>query len=269
MSKKETKSKPTKAAASSATSLRLYGWKPDLPDHRDHSYAMPRPRAALPRHIDLRATCSAVEDQGQLGSCTANALVGALEFLERKDGLKATDLSRLFVYYNERELDGTVTQDAGSQLRTGIKTLAHQGVCAEALWPYDITQFAKRPPPKAYTQAEHHRITDYMRLNTLGDMQSCLADGYPFVFGFSVYESFESKEVAKTGVVNRPGSHEQMLGGHAVLAVGYDDASQRLIVRNSWGTAWGQKGYFTIPYSYVTDRNLADDLWTIRRGAGL
>ncbi|MCE4370910.1 C1 family peptidase [Xanthomonas hortorum] len=269
MTKKDAKSKPTKLAASPAKSLRHYGWKPDLPDHRDHSYAVPRPQATLPRHVDLRATCSAVEDQGQLGSCTANALVGALEFLERKDGLKPTDLSRLFVYYNERALDGTIKQDAGSQLRTGIKALAHQGVCAEALWPYDITQFAKRPPPKAYTQAERHRITDYMRLNTLGDMQSCLADGYPFVFGFSVYESFESEEVAKTGIVDRPGSHEKMLGGHAVLAVGYDDASQRLIVRNSWGTAWGQKGYFTLPYAYVTDRNLADDLWAIRRGTAL
>ncbi|USI99678.1 C1 family peptidase [Xanthomonas prunicola] len=269
MTEKSATTKPTDAAASRPHSTRNYGWKPDLPDHRDLSYATPQAQSSLPPHVDLRATCSAVEDQGHLGSCTANALVGALEFLERKDGVPLTDLSRLFVYYNERALNGTVAQDSGSELRIGIKTLAHQGVCAEALWPYDISLFTKRPKPEAYTQAKHHCITAYMRLRTLGDMQACLADGYPFVFGFSVYESFESDEVAKTGVVELPEPHEKLLGGHAVLAVGYDNASQRMIVRNSWGTKWGQQGYFTMPYAYVTDRDLSDDLWTIRRGAGL
>ena len=243
-----------------------YGWIPDLPDQRDQLYsAVHKVSKKLPAKIDMRAQCPAVEDQGQLGSCTANALVGALEFLELKQQQPLVDLSRLFVYYNERVIEHSVSQDAGAMLRDGIKTLAKQGVCAETAWPYVIKQFAKKPTPACYTQALKHTITNYQRLSTTDDMRSCLAAGYPFVFGFTVYESFESQTVANTGVVNLPNKSERVVGGHAVCAVGYDDAKQRFIVRNSWGTGWGQKGYFTMPYAYLADRNLSDDFWTVRK----
>ena len=251
-------------------SMAWYGWLPDLPDHRDRTYRLRAlARRALPRSIDLRAGCSAIEDQGALGSCTANALVGALEFLEIKDGLHATDLSRLFVYYNERVIEGTASQDSGAMLRDGIKSLARQGVCPERSWPYRIARFAQRPGTACYRQGLAHRITVYERLDTLADMRNCLASGFPFVFGFTVYESFESTTVARTGQANMPRRGEAVLGGHAVCAVGYDDSNLRFLCRNSWGTRWGQGGYFTMPYAYLEDRNLSDDFWTVQRGSGL
>ncbi len=246
-------------------SSKWYGWLPDLPDRRDLPYSAIAPRVRkLPRKIDLQANCSPVEDQGQLGSCTANSLVGALEFLENKGGTSFVDLSRLFIYYNERVIEGTVDQDSGAFIRDGIKSLARQGVCPENDWPYKIATFRKRPSASCYRTAKKHRIISYHRINTLDEMRDCLANGLPFVFGFTVYESFESQEVAKSGVVDLPAAEEKVVGGHAVMAVGYNDSQKRFLIRNSWGTDWGKKGYFTMPYNYLGDRNLSDDFWTIR-----
>ena len=245
-------------------SPKWYGWLPDLPDHRDFMYAAVAPRIArLPKKVDLRPKCSPVENQGQLGSCTANALVGALEFLELKEGRQLVDLSRLFVYYNERLIEGTVDQDSGAFLRDGIKSLARQGVCPEKEWPYRITAFRQKPPPACYAHAKNHEITSYHRINTTDEMRTCLAEGFPFVFGFTVYSSFESAAVARSGVLNMPAKNETVVGGHAVMAAGYDDKQKRFIVRNSWGADWGQDGYFTMTYQYLGSRNLSDDFWTI------
>jgi C1A family cysteine protease len=258
------------APTKTKTKTHGYGWVPDVPDQRDYLLSsIMRIPAKLPAKIDLRPLCSQVEDQGQLGSCTANALAGALEFLERKDKVAFEDVSRLFIYYNERAIEHTIASDSGAMIRDGIKTLAKQGVCAEKKWPYVILKFKVKPSPVCYKDGLNHQITSYHRILTLDEMRSCLAEGFPFVFGFTVYESFESQAVASTGVVNMPGPHEKSLGGHAVLGVGYDDSKQRFFVRNSWGDKWGMKGYFTMPYKYVADRNLSDDFWTIRRGENM
>ncbi|MDE3084512.1 MAG: C1 family peptidase [Verrucomicrobiota bacterium] len=246
--------------------IKSYGWVPDLPDHRDHVYAAPMEVVAkMPAKIDLRPQCPPVYDQGQLGSCTANAIGAAFEFELLKQKLTDFMPSRLFVYYNERAIEGTVRSDSGAQIRDGIKSIAKQGVCAETEWPYVITKFTAKPPAKAYKDALKNQALSYQRLaQSLTQLKGCLASGYPFVFGITVYESFESPQVAKTGNVPMPSHKEKSLGGHAIMAVGYDDSAHRLIVRNSWGPKWGQKGYFTLPYAYVTDSDLASDFWTIR-----
>lgn len=241
-----------------------YGWAPDIPDIRDHLFA-PRPSAkARPKQVDLRPGCSPVEDQGDLGSCTGNAIVGALEYLERKTG-KRDDLSRLFIYYQERAIEHSIKYDSGAMIRDGVKACHKVGVCTEKLWPYLPAKFASKPKPAAYTDASNRKISEYLRVGSLNGMLEQLADGYPVVFGFSVYESFESNKVARTGSAHMPVSGEPLVGGHAVLAVGYDDTQRRILARNSWGASWGMGGYFTLPYAYLDDRNLSDDFWTIRK----
>ena len=249
---------------------RHYGWIPDLPDQRDFLFSAYRPSPpALPDRTDLTPGCSEIENQGNLGSCTANALAGALEFLGIKDGARFEDFSRLFIYYNERAIIGTVRIDSGAMLRDGIKTLARQGACDEKKWPYVISKFSRKPPASCYADALNHQITSYHRILTLDEMLACLAEGFPFVFGFAVYESFESPEVTRTGKVELPSAGERVLGGHAVVAVGYSLADKRFLVRNSWGKEWGRGGYCTMPFRYLEERDLSDDFWTIRKGENI
>jgi len=247
--------------------IKRYGWTRDLPDQRDHLFAAPRANLLmLPPSADLRGQCPPVYDQGQLGSCTANAIGAAIEFDQMKQKLKTVfPPSRLFIYYNERDMEGTVDSDSGGQIRDGVKSVAQLGDVPESEWPYDIGKFAEKPPAKCYADARKYKVVSYQRvLQTASQMKGCLASGFPFVFGFTVYSSFEGPEVAKTGLVHMPLQGEKTLGGHAVMAVGYDDASQTFWVRNSWGPAWGISGYFKMPYAYLLDPNLASDFWNIQ-----
>jgi C1A family cysteine protease len=256
-----------------------YGWKPDLPDQRDFTYAAPRVlKTGGQTTIDLRPQCPPVYDQGHIGSCTANAIAGALEFDMMKQGESAFTPSRLFIYYNERAMEGHVPSDSGAYIRDGIKSVATQGDCPETMWTYDDTpadqitnlfpagaKAATQPTSECYAEAVKHEALNYLSVDrNLADMKACLAEGFPFVYGFTVYESFESAETAQTGWVSMPKSGEKVLGGHAVLSVGYDDDDRVFICRNSWGPRWGDQGYFYMPYAYLLDDNLSDDFWTIR-----
>jgi hypothetical protein len=241
-----------------------YGWKPDLPDQRDRKYAAPKTQQ-LPSKVDLSSQCPPVYDQGQLGSCSANAIGGAFQFELMRQ--KAPDFvpSRLFIYYNERSIENTIDKDSGAQIRDGIKSVANLGVCPETSWPYVVSEFAVKPFAVCYTDALKHTAVSYERIaQQLDQMRGCLADGFPFVAGFTVYSSFEGPVVAKNGILGMPQASESVVGGHAVLVVGYDDAAKTFLVRNSWGPNWGQAGYFTMPYDYLTNENLASDFWTIR-----
>jgi len=244
------------------------GWLPDVPDQRDHLYAAaPHIISQLPTHVDLRKQCPPVYDQGQLGSCTANAIAGAIQFEQLKQKKKAFVPSRLFIYYNERSMEHSINSDSGAQIRDGIKSVNKLGVCAETLWPYsdDEKQFLLKPSSACYKAALAEQVVSYMRVSqTLLQLKGCLAAGYPFVFGFSVYDNMYANSVATNGVVTLPGPNDKLEGGHAVMAVGYDDKTEHFIIRNSWGTNWALKGYFTLPYSYLTQSSLADDFWTIR-----
>lgn len=255
--------------------VRGYGWRPQLPDARDLMYA--RRLGNLPPAHDLRPSMPPVYDQGQLGSCTGNAIAGAMEYERNRQGLSDFVPSRLFVYYNERALEGTASTDSGAVIRDGIKVVNTEGVCPETLWPYDIGMFAVKPPRRCYVAATKDRAVRYESIRTLGDLKDAIASDFSVVFGFTVYESFESQAVAKTGVMPMPNvRNESVVGGHAVLAVGYSDAKGQLIVRNSWGPGWGDQGYFYMPYEYLTGSdvssdsssishaNLASDFWAIQ-----
>jgi C1A family cysteine protease len=248
-----------------------YGWVRDLPDARDFTYGAPLIRfpQGLPPSVDLRAEFQPVYDQEQLGDCTGNAIAGAIEFDQRKQGTPEFTPSRLFIYYNERAIEGTIPQDAGAQIRDGIKSVATIGAPPETDWPYNIAKFAQKPPKQAYVDAKQDLVTTYARVTQdLTQMRGCLATGYPFVFGFTVYQSFESQAVTDTGNVPMPSSTERVIGGHAVVAVGYDDNRRVFFVRNSWGSDWGDKGYCYMPYEYLLSAHLASDFWTIRAVAG-
>ena len=250
----------------SAAVKRSYGWIPDLPDQRDIVFTISKDMSGpLPSSVDLRSKCPPVYDQGQLGSCTGNAIGGAFEFVQMKEGVSPVTPSRLFIYWNERYIENTVKSDSGAQIRDGIKVIAKLGAPPETDWPYVISKFTKKPSAKAFKNALQHTVTSYQSIpQDLNHLKTCLASGLPFVFGFTVYSSFESQQVAQTGIVPMPHSGERALGGHAVMAVGYNDTTQRFIVRNSWGTGWGQSGYCEMPYAYLTNPNLASDFWSIQ-----
>lgn len=240
---------------------RYFGWTPDLPDQRDLYYGAPS-KIIIPDIVDLRAKASPVEEQLTIGSCVAQSIVGALELLDKGVDRAYADLSRLFLYYNIRAGQNTVSYDSGGTIRGGIKAVASLGVCKEKLWPYTVTKYRARPSLVAYQDGFRQRITSYFRLTHTIDMYQCLAAGFPFVFGFTVYESFDA--VASTGFTLMPKRDEAAQGGHAVCAVGYDRPKKMFLIRNSWGSSWGLGGYFWMPEQYMEDRNLSDDYWTIR-----
>ncbi|MDR3559121.1 MAG: C1 family peptidase, partial [Candidatus Pacebacteria bacterium] len=201
-----------------------YGWKPDTPDQRDFKFIARKIK--IPKSVDWRDGMPSVYNQGDLGSCTANAIAAAVDYERKKQGERFISPSRLFIYYNERAMENTVQSDAGASIRDGIKSVKNQGDCPEKEWLYVISKFKIKPAAKCYADALKYEVVKYVRVNTqIAALKKALA-GRPVVFGFSVYESFESDAVAKTGIVPLPESSERVLGGHAVVAVGYDDSRQ-------------------------------------------
>lgn len=247
---------------------RKYGWKKDKVDPRDlvHKFSVSRVQSAV-KLVDLRDQCPPVYDQGALSSCTANAIGAAYEFDEMKE--KEPHIftpSRLFIYYNERKIENSIPEDCGAELRNGIKTINRDGVCPESLWDYIPAKFATEPSKEAYENAKHHKCVQYKRvIQDLLQLKQCLIEGFPFVFGMQIYDSFESDEVGKSGIVPMPDTvKETHLGGHAVVCVGFDENKKHFICRNSWGASWGDKGYFYLPYAYMSNQSMVCDMWTLR-----
>ncbi len=239
-----------------------FGWVRDLPDQRDLHY--PTTEAiSYPPKVDLSPQFPAPYDQANLGSCTANAIAGVMQYVQQQESIPMVMPSRLFIYYNERAMEGDVGQDAGAQIRDGIKSVAKVGACPETDWPYDISKFADQPPPRAYTDALQGLVTKYLRVSQVPTtMFQCLANQHPFVAGVTCYESFMH---AQGGDIPMPGSTESVIGGHAIVICGYDQQSQRFKFRNSWGSGWGNNGYGTLPFTYLLSASLASDFWAITK----
>ena len=240
------------------------GAKPDVKDHRDLRFKLSLKAAQLPALVDLSNNMPPCENQGELGACTAFAIGGAVQYALITQGKTLLNPSKLFVYYEERLREGTVNQDAGAMIRTGFKVIADKGFANEKDWPYLISRFKRKPSTIAYTRSKLDVVDIYQRVDTtLLALKTALATGNPVVLGMSVYEAMMSEQTAVTGVVNRPLATEQNMGGHAVLLMGYNDATKRFLVRNSWGADWGKRGYFELSYDYATLGLLAD-AWIIK-----
>lgn len=234
---------------------RVYGWQPQPIDERDFKFLATLPKANLPKAFNLLQNMPIVYDQGSLGSCTANA-IGTLVDYE----LNILP-SRIFVYYNERAMIGTVNEDSGAFLRDGMKSINKLGVCEDELCPYVIEDFAKKPKESAYENALNYRTSSYKAVaQTENAIKSALVAGHPIAFGFLVKESFESTRVSKSGFY-RPKPDEKIMGGHAVVICGY--AGKNVLIRNSWGSKWGKGGNFTMPFSEVLDPKISSDFWII------
>jgi C1A family cysteine protease len=277
------------------------GWIPDYPDFRDYTEETPEVREilkttglsvppaekrarrgkALPASADLREWCSPIEDQGRLGSCTAQAGAGVIEYYERKSFSRHIDTSRLFLYKVTRNLM-KMTGDTGGYLRSTIGAMVLFGVPPEEYWPYtdDPKEFDREPPAFCYSFAQNYKTLKYYRHDPpsappegiLNRVKTYLAAGHPAMFGFTVYSSIE--QAAETGKIPFPSLRDKIEGGHAVMAAGFDDtmkianklggevSSGALLIRNSWGKEWGEKGYGWLPYEYIR-RGLAEDFWSV------
>ena len=245
-------------------SYKRHGWKKDKPDTRDYKFASKK-NTSLPRIYTLRDSMPPVLDQGQLGSCTANGIANSLVFCEMKENIDNNKpRSRLFIYYNERDMEGEINSDAGGQIRDGVKSVNTVGACFEETWPYDIKLFTEKPPQTAYDEASRHVSVKYEAVNqTENDLKTALQSGYPVVFGFSVFQSIESPDVKQTGVIPLPKVGDSSIGGHCVLLTGWDDSKRLFQIQNSWGTDWGDKGFGYLSYDYVLNTTNASDFWLV------
>lgn len=219
--------------------------------------------ASAQSSCDLRYLCSGVENQRQLGSCVGNAVVGALELLLQLEGKPYMELSRLFVYYNARLGHSAQEKDEGTYISLAMESLSRVGVPSEEAWPYDTTKVFIRPSWKAYQQAYGHKINSYYRItatgeNRIAEIESAIRAKHPVVFGVPVYPQIRSC----TGHIELP--QGESLGGHAMLLVAFNSETKQFIVRNSWGTSWGDQGYASIDYAYF-DAVSGADFWVCTR----
>lgn len=242
------------------------GWKRPLPSPKLHKFTAPH-GFALPAMMDLEPDCPSVYDQGTLGSCTSNASSALCQFVMKKVGHKWFMPSRLALYYWTRAMESNVNEDTGASIQAAVSVCHKIGVPQDSMWWYNIAKFAVKPNMKVVADANKYKTSMPLSINhfSLNDMQACIVAGFPFTFGFAVYEGFDTGNwPSTTGMMPMPKVGEQMLGGHAVLAIGYDNNKKAFKIRNSWGTNWGQKGHFWMPYNFIMSSDFADDFWTIK-----
>jgi len=244
-----------------------YGCRRDTKDARDHM--MPPRAMRIPAAVDLRPHCPGVMDQGQLGSCTAHGITGALRYELMRAGRADVPLARLQLYYDERAIEGTIASDAGAEIRDGIKSANKKGVAHEALWPYRIKKYRTKAPDSVYADARHCKALSYQRVEVnAAALRQAIALGHTPVIGVTLYDSFESEAVAKTGMVPMPAKHEASVGGHCMYVVGYGQKPGHFTVRNSWAADWGDKGDCYFPEAYLGSALYGSDYWIITGEGG-
>jgi C1A family cysteine protease len=237
------------------------GWQRQKPDPRDFRLALAAP-GKLPATVDLAPFTYPILNQGSLGSCTANAIATAMTFAKRKESKEFLP-SRLFIYYNEREMINTVNEDSGAYIRDGFKSINSKGAPKESAWPYVIKNFTQRPPEAAYVQALANQSIKYYSLYpSVEEVKQALAAGFPVVFGFDVFRSFWKISKSKP-TMPMPKAGEVLDGGHAVIAVGYSNRRKAFKIQNSWGEKWGAGGFFWMPYIYISDTEYTSDFWVL------
>jgi len=241
-----------------------YGCNKDKEDTRDFQYTPPKD-ITLEHKFTLCEKMPPILNQGKLGSCTANGICNAIRYCEMVEGIDSCKpRSRLFIYYNERDMEGNVNEDLGAQIRDGMKSINTQGACYEETWPYDITQFCEKPTPSCYKEGKEHRAIKYERITQdITHIKHAIQSGFPVVFGFVVFESMERKTVTMSGIIPYPGEGSKQIGGHCVVCCGWDDSRKLFTIMNSWGTKWGNKGYGYLSYDYLSNPDLANDFWKI------
>lgn len=240
-----------------------YGYRRDARDPRDHLFK--RTARRLPAKVDLRADIPPVLDQGALGSCVLNSTTEAMRYCLIKAGKPAPALSRLQIYYDTRKIEGSLSEDAGCEIRDAIKSANKTGVGRETLWPYRVAKFAQKPPAAVYADASNFNAVEYRRVTVaIADIKAALAAGLPVIIGVTVFDSFESAAVERTGVVPMPNlKKESTVGGHSMLAVGYGQRAGFITVRNSWGTTWGDSGDCYLPEGYIGSIKYGGDYWVV------
>jgi len=242
-----------------------YGCRRDVRDPRDHRFlALPM---ALPPSVDLRPDCPEVMDQDARGSCVAHGVIGSMRYLlVMKGGPRDHHLSRLQLYYDAREIEGTSKEDSGCEIRDAIKCAAKIGVAHESRWPYKIRKFDAKPPANVYVDALKFRALEYQRVDvSTFAVRTALAQKHPVIIGLSLFESFESLAVSRTGMVPMPNlSREQMIGGHCMYVVGYGQRDGHFTVRNSWNTDWGDKGDCYMPEQMLGSPDYGSDYWIVQ-----
>jgi C1A family cysteine protease len=244
------------------------GYNRDKLDPRDYQYKPPFRFSAPLVPVDLRGINPVILDQGNLGSCTACAATSLVNFVRKKKMLTPLEPSPLFTYYTTRQIEKTTGDDSGATIRNAIKSTVSYGITLESLHPYIESHLTLKPSQQAYTEALKHQTLTYYRINNSNNalLQKCLSEGYPFIFGFAVYDNFWTDTEKPGARITLPTRKNYFCGGHAVVAEGWEIYKNQVyyIIKNSWGSSWGDKGYFRMPKSYITNTNYSTDFWTIR-----